>query len=327
MSRYEFRPFDPCPIPRHGVHELEQDNQTGRGIVALDIQSKYQFVDEAGGVVHEYNLPTFSDIVTCGGYVDKIFKYRDPEIIEHFSRVGVNLEALADPRFPLLATRSPRLDIYLTWLIRHVSEREKRRVSLFDLGCSAGEHFDLIDVMLAGGYGQRAADLISYCGLDRSALTLSAARMLHANIPADQFRLIHSEGSAFDFPPRSFDLGLTVGVVNHVTDPALALAKLLSVVRSYAVLALWVTKRPKGFWAIGHSGESIYFFSYEDLRAVARQQPHARFHVADFIPDTESTQYRSYVGIGSEGIESLGCYHLVFTRDEDLPFELEELVL
>jgi hypothetical protein len=91
------------------------------------------------------------------------------------------------------------------------------------------------------------------------------------------------------------------------------------------VMALWTTAERDGFHAINHSGVSTYFFSRNDLAELQEANPDGRFLVADFIPEHESSQRRSYVGVDESQEKALGCYHLVFTRLEAPPFNLSQL--
>jgi SAM-dependent methyltransferase len=324
MSGFRLIRSDPVLYLDDSFHSSSERQE--RGVIALDIQTKYQFVAEGTSVFHEYRIPGSTEIQNCGGYVDKIAKYRDPELLSYLRDSGVSREAFATARFPLLATRSPQLDLLVYRLIRHLRTiNDSQRVSLFDHGCSVGEHFDFLDTMMLAETGERAADLISYCGLDISGLLLHAARLLHADTQPEHFRLIQAEGSALDFPDHAFDITLTVGVVNHVADPLSTIRNLLRGTRHAAVMALWVTSQERGFFAINHSGNGAYFFSREDLAALQRTNPDGRFLVADFIPETSSTQRRSYVGISAEREASLGCYHLVFSRLPQVPFPFDAL--
>ena len=77
----------------------EVSASTARDVLALDIQTKYQFLDDMGAVFHEYALPASPEIQNCGGYVDKIAKYRDPALIDHLRQRGVSKESFASTSF------------------------------------------------------------------------------------------------------------------------------------------------------------------------------------------------------------------------------------
>jgi SAM-dependent methyltransferase len=315
------------PDRQHLARAAQGSTDRNSQVVALDIQCKYQFVDSNGAIFHEYEIPGNTDIHNCGGYVDKVLKYRDPSLRAHFDAKGVCQAALHDPAFSILATRSPQLDLLVVQLIQHIRTRENQsRLRLLDLGCTVAEHYDLIDTMLQSSSGRAARDVISYYGLDRSQLVLTAARVLHADIPREHFQLVLAEGSELSVPDKTFDLSLTVGVVNHVADPPRALRQLLRATRHAAVMALWVTSEPAGFWAINHSGNGNFFFSLDDLAALQQEFPEGRFLVADFIPESDSSQPRSYLGIDEARELSLGCYHLVWTTLRDVPFHFSPLV-
>lgn len=323
MNHFILEPFDPCPTGAVGALEGQS---TTAALLALDIRAKYLFVDDAGATYHEYPLPANADIHNCGGYVDKLVKYRDPDLCRHLEEHGVNDAALLSPKFPLLQTRSPRLDLVLFRMIERLRAAGRSRVSLFELGCTVGEHWDLLDTMLrADSQGAAgAADVLSYCGLDKAGLLLAASRVLHAHVPLEHFQLIHAEGSDPRWPDRAFDLVLSVGVVNHVADPKPALARLLRSAREGAVLAIWMTGQPDGLPAIIHSGLPFYFFSGADLAAAARGLG-GKFYLLDYIPEDLNTQSRSYVGLGGDALKHLGCYHVLYSRTLELEYPVLSL--
>lgn len=305
-------PFDPCPILDKGIMEGERPDQTA--ILALDIQAKFLFVDDKGRTYHEYSLPSNADINNVGGYVGKHIKYRDPELLEFLKVNGISKTTLAKSNFPILHSRSPNLDAELFHLIQHLQLTEnKRRITLFDLGCTVAEHWTLLDVMLRSQTGRGAQDVISYTGLDKSPLLLTVARLLHQNVAPEHFQLLHLEGSGFSFPPQTFDLSLCVGVVNHVYAPLSALEKLLVATRYTSVLALWTTTEPEGFWTTIHSGLAFYFFSVNDLQKLEQRLARGHFFVLDYLPEASNSQARSYIGLGAERTASLGCYHLLYS--------------
>jgi SAM-dependent methyltransferase len=328
MAIFKLEPYDPCPLSRSGT--LDRSAAGGSQVLALDIESKYRFVDEAGEGYHEYPVPGTPDIQNCGGYVDKVIQYRDPTLRAYLAERGVSAASFASRQFPILDTRSPTLDLLLFAVIRKLQARDPdRRVSLLDHGCTVAEHFDLLDVMLqAESNGrERASERLEYCGLDKSAMLLTIARLLHFEVPDSHFRLVLAEGSNFSFEPRAFDLSMSVGVVNHVANPREALDKILAATRHASVLALWVTADEEGYWAINHSGVSFYFFSRADLAAALARRGEGRFYSTGYTPEADASQPRSYVGLGEDRLERLGCYHLVYSNLPELPFKADPLVL
>jgi hypothetical protein len=328
MAHFRLEPFDPCPLRPQGA--LDGAAASGNQLLALDIQSKFMFVDDGGAVYHEYPVPGAPDIQNCGGYVDKVIQYRDPALLEYLRVRGVSSESFAAGDFPILQTRSPKLDLLLFQLALYLrGQRGKGRVSLLDHGCTVAEHYDLLDVMLrASSDGAlRAQDVLSYCGLDKSSMLLTVAHLLHPEVPESCFRLVLAEGSSFDFGNEVFDLSLSVGVVNHVANPPAALSKLVNATRYACVLALWMTSERDGFWGVNHSGIPNYFFSRVDLARVLESRGEGHFAEAEFIPETASSQLRSYIGLGEERTKTLGSSHVVYTTLHDLPFPATELRL
>lgn len=325
MAIFNLEQFDPCPLGASG--QLDE-GQKETHLIALDIQSKYLFVDDKGETYHEYFVPGTPDVQNCGGYVDKVIQYRAPELLAYLRKNGVSNNVFATSPFPILTTRSPRLDLLLFKLIVALREMHGcERVGLLDHGCTVAEHYDLLDIMLRAASGDRddAEKALSYVGLDRSAMLLSIARLLHPNAPTDHFKLVQAEGSTFSFNDRQFDLSLSVGVVNHTTDPVIALSKILAATRYASVLALWVTAGDEGFWAINHSGVAQYFFSLGDLARLLKQRGEGKFYSIEFTLETEASQLRSYVGIGEDKLRTLGSYHLVYSTLPQLPFRADEI--
>jgi SAM-dependent methyltransferase len=328
MARFQLEPFDPCPLSRSD--KLDTPEAGRAQVLALNIESKYQFVDPQGTVYHEYPVPGTPDVQNCGGYVDKVIQYRAPALAQYLAEQGVSERSFGSGRFPILGTRSPRLDLHLFDLIGALQrERGGGRVSLLDHGCTVAEHHDLLDVMLkAASKGARgAADTLDYLGLDKSTMLLTIARLLHFELGEDRFRLLRAEGSDFSFPPGAFDLSMSVGVVNHVANPRVALGKILSATRHASVLALWVTDDEEGYWAINHSGVSFYFFSRADLRRALADRGEGAFYTAGYTPEWDASQPRSYVGLGEDRLLKLGCHHLVWSALPRLPFAAERLPL
>jgi hypothetical protein len=145
MAHFELEQFDPCPLGETGAFDGSMQSTS---ILALDIQSKYIFVDNNGETYHQYFVPGTSDIQNCGGYVDKVIKYRDPLLVEYLSVHGISQESFAHGPFPILQTRSPQLDLLLFDLICHLRKTKGLEgVKLLDHGCTVAEHYDLLDVM------------------------------------------------------------------------------------------------------------------------------------------------------------------------------------
>src|SRR5262249_42089559 len=194
--------------------------------------------------------------------------YRDPALRAYLEKHGVSSESFQSQDFPILRTRAPQLDLLLLRLIRHLrSTRGLSRVSLLDHGCTVAEHYDLLDLLLSASSQGRedAASVLSYCGLDYSAILLGAAHSLHLAADQNHFRLMQAEGSSFTAAPGEFDLALSVGVINHVADGMGAMEKLIRATRYAVVMAAWLTAEEEGFWATNHAGVPAYFFSRRDL--------------------------------------------------------------
>ena len=313
-TEFDLRPFDPIPLETAGT--FDQLSTAGSELMALDVISKYQFNTEDGQPFHEYLIPASESVQRLGGYIDKIALWRDPQLLEFLTEYGINTVSTECKKYPILNTRSPQLDFYLYKCIKYYLEKyDKDKLSLFDLGCTVAEHLDFLDLLIRADTSNKssATDILTYCGLDSSESALTAAQIFHEHLVGPNFELILSDGAEHDIPPDSFDLSISVGVINHLPDPILGLQKFLLLTREASVMALWVTSEPEGRWVRTHGGLQNYFFSHQDLQSVKDTKPGGRFLYFDYIPDTQTTNPKGYVGIGTDVIEKLGVYHLVYT--------------
>jgi hypothetical protein len=302
------------------IRSIQNESSVDKSLIALDIQAKYQFLTEQGELFHEYGFFTDRHIQNCGGYVDKLLKYRSPEVINFILRNQPSLELFRGSPFPVLHGRSAHIDLILVDLIdSYRRQYGVDRVSLLDHGCSVAEHFDLLDLIFRVKQNRKAQDFLSYYGLDVSPLVLSAAKLLHNALLGNHFRLILGEGSKIPLPDKSIDFSISVGVVNHVERPLEALDSLVKVTRGALVMAIWVTQEPKGFWAVNHSGVSNYFFAGADLARFTEKHSKEKFFSAEFVAEHDSSQPSSYVGLSEERVSRIGSYILVLTGLEDLP--------
>jgi hypothetical protein len=296
-----------------------------KSIIALDIQTKLQFRTEDGTLYHEYAYPSDHHIQNCGGYIDKLVKYRSKSV-----RDAVNKLFSPDsqpPDNPIVKGRSILVDILLTKMIaRFILDEVGVKPKLFDHGCTVAEHFDMINHMLGIYCSKPTQARLSYYGLDISPLALSAAHIMNAAGLAEDFHLVLAEGSDFDLPGDSMDFSLSVGVVNHVQNPLRALSRLFEVTRYGVVTVLWITGEPEGFWAVNHSGIPNYFFSVRDLHQLSlKHSTKGSFYFADFTPEKSSTQPNSYYGISDDRMKRLGSYTLVFCNPDFVTEELKPI--
>src|SRR5262249_32089395 len=98
-----------------------------------------------------------------------------------------------------------------------------------------------------------------------------------------------------------------------------AMEKLIRATRYAVVMATWLTAEEKGFWATAHSGVPFYFFSRRDLLQLQPLHPKGRFLLTDFIPESQSTQPNSYVGVSPDRLEQIGSGNLIYTSLTDSP--------
>jgi len=308
--------FDPCPLSQENVLDSGSDS---KALIAMDVRSKYYFVDDKGEFFHEYEIPSNADIHNCGGYVDKIVKYRDPALKQYLTEQGVTDEAFHTDRFPILATRSPQCDLILYRLMMFVKEHsDKDKISLFDLGCTVSEHWDFLNLLIdVGSRGQEdAATLMTYYGLDKSQMLLGVSRLMHDWVEAEHFNLLRADGTDFDFADHFFDFSLTIGVVNHVARPKEALAKLIKATRYAVVAVIWVTLDEQGYESFTHSLLPYYCFTLKELQEIGSDNGEGKWYITDYVPESKGSQQKSLIGVGTDNTSELGSLHLLYTSLE-----------
>ncbi len=296
-----------------------------QAVMALNIETKYQFQTPGGDLYHEYHLPSSRDIQNCGGYIDKLLKYKSPEIQTFILSDKPSLARFRASDWPVLHGRSPHIDLILNDLIALQRSQRPKRVSLLDHGCTVAEHYDLLDLLFQASTKEHAQNVLKYYGLDLSPLVLSAAKLFHHDFLGENFHLILAEGSELAFPDDCFDFSISVGVVNHVARPLETLDNLIRITRTAFVTALWVTGEERGFWAFNHSGAGHYFFSEKDLAALARKYDKGRFYCAEFVPEQDSSQPSSYVSITEDKLKQMGSYILIFSTLSQTPGNFQPL--
>lgn len=237
------------PFPTSAQGNFGKDKIDSSVLLSLDVEYKYQFYDYCGKVVQEYKIPGSPEIHNCGGYIDKLFKYRSPSLKQYIQSIGVSPKLFNNSeQFPILSSRSPKLDYLIFQYIAYLRDNKIcDRVKILDHGCTVAEHLDLLDILLEVDRGERAKDVLSYYGIDISALALFAAQEVHRDLDPLHFNLIHKEGSNLEFESSFFDITFSVGVVNYVKKPLNTLKSLFRSAKYASVLALWVTSGSEGF--------------------------------------------------------------------------------
>ena len=88
--KYDLEEFDPCPPSAEGTLETGDKAPSHASIMALDIKGKYLFVDQDNHPFHSYTLPSDAAIHNIGGYVDKLIKYCDLQLLEYLKNNGLS---------------------------------------------------------------------------------------------------------------------------------------------------------------------------------------------------------------------------------------------
>ena len=320
-----FSNFDPAPPSSgSGLKSLDDEKQ----IINLEKSISYLFRNDSGQIIHRYDLPDDSDILNCGGYIDKIIKYRSRDLFDYLQKNGVCTETLTNGSFPLLNTRSPLLDLIIFGIILQRLNETNEKLSLFDLGCTVGEHYDLLDVMVRADerINKPLYSLINYHGIDKSELVLKAGYTLHGDLSRESFKLTCSEGSSHCYE-NYHDVGLCVGVIHNLKNPLKGLHDLVRASRIATIVALWVCSLEEGLWLYSHHAEPMFIFGKKEIKSLREKFPKKYILVSDFIPESLSTQNRHFVGISQEAIEELGCYHLIITDNIHYFDNLPELMI
>tara|TARA_X000000950_G_scaffold288388_1_gene404902 strand:- start:46494 stop:47489 length:996 start_codon:yes stop_codon:yes gene_type:complete len=329
---YKFSKHDPVPYNDKSIYD--NDLSVSKELMLLDVEAKYQFLDKSSkDIFHSYPLCADDHILHCGGYLDKMLKWRDPKLLKFLKKNGISKRSFKTDKFKILQTRSPQIDLLILDLLKYFYSKNKfsSRVRFFDHGCSVSEHLDLLKLMVGIFFNEEfnLENIIDYTGMDHSSLCLMASRLFHETFDKNFYNLICSEGSDLNFNENHFDISLSVGVCNHVKEPVKTLKKIFESTKYFSVLALWVTNKKDGFWRISHGQSPYYFFSREDLNKIVKSVNCGSLFFSEFINDEDSSQLKSYVGVSEEQLRETGCYHMVFTKVKDCKYldNLNKLVL
>ncbi len=321
--KFTFSKHDPCPYSDKTIY-FDQSSDS-KQVMLLNVEAKYEFIDKVDKkVFHTYPLCADDHILHCGGYLDKILKWRDKKLHKFLKKNGINKDSFSNSKFKILQTRSPQIDLLISYLLKYFFSINKftKRIKFFDHGCSVSEHLDflkvIIDILYKGEF--KIEDIIDYTGLDHSSLCLTASRLFHETFDKNFFNLICKEGSDLNFKENEFDISLSVGICNHIKDPISTLKRIFKSTKYFSVLALWVTNKDQGFWRISHGQSPFYFFSKNDLYKILNSNNEGNLYFSDFIPDLQSTQLKSYVGISKKQLQETGCYHIIYSKVKDCAF-------
>ncbi len=321
--KFKFLKYDPVPYSNKTIYD--KDSSYSKQIMLLDVEAKFEFLEKfSKDHYHSYPLCSDDHILHCGGYLDKILKWRDKKLFNYLKKNGLSKKSFSTDKFKILQTRSPQIDLLISNLFKYFYSKNKfsSRIKFFDHGCSVSEHLDLLKVMIEIIFKGKFSieDIIDYTGMDHSSLCLMASRLFHETFDKKFYNLICSEGSNLNFKENHFDISLSVGICNHIKEPITTLKNLLKSTKFFSVLALWVTNKKKGFWRISHGQAPFYFFSRYDLDKILASLNVGSLFFSEFIHDKDSSQMKSYVGISEEQLEETGCYHIVFSKVKDCKF-------
>lgn len=318
LNRREFDTYQFNDI--EGESLVEGSPSSGTSLVALDRYSAYIFVD-GESVIHEYRIPDDSDILNCGGYLDKLAKYRSSEFSDSLESVGISKDGFSSSSLPILGSRSALIDLDVFEVIKALRyENPESRVSVLDVGCTVCEHWDLLDQLIRLGVHSEcgAKDWLAWHGFDVSPLVLLAATLTHSNLSKDEFKVDLCEGSSIQVDEDSYDISLCIGVMHNFNDPIEGLKNLIRSAKIATVIALWVGDIAQGVWLISHHSSPFFLFGKGDLELFVREFPEKSFLVSDFIPEKLSTQNRHFVNLDQKSLDSIGSYHIIVTTRPDL---------
>lgn len=323
----KFKNFVPMLFNQRSIFKKENKNSE---LIAIDrsIESIFSFNSVSND--HSYRYPDNSDILNCGGYLDKLSKYRSIEIQNFLWKKGISKLTFSSKKFPLLNSRSPQLDLLaLKVIIFLLDFNKQKRVKFLDMGCTVCEHFDLLDLMLKISSNNKYSgkENLYYHGVDISPLVIAAAKIFHSDLTDDCFKLEINEGSSINFEQNSYSISLCVGVMHNLKHPVEGTINLISASEDACILALWVCDNLNGIWVTSHHASPFYLFGKKDLHKLKETFPKKQFFVDSFVPEELSTQQNHFVGIDEKDVKNIGCYHLVITNKEDLFKDLDRLEL
>lgn len=302
----------------------------GTDLVVFDRFSAYLFFDESLCEVHRYKIPDDSDILNCGGYLDKLAKYRSSQILDYLNSHGISKSSFLSASLPLLRSRSALIDLDLLNAVTHLKEeRPTRRISVLDVGCTVCEHWDFINQLIRSTTANRcgAEDWLYWHGTDLSPLVLLAAALTHASLTKEQFKVEVVGGVPIQVEEGSYDITLCIGVMHNFKDPLEGLRNLVRAAKVATLIALWVGDLSEGVWLISHHSTPFFLFGKTDLKSIIEEFPEKTFLVSDFIPENLSTQNRHFVNLNLASLDSIGSYHLIVTPRPDFFPGCSQLVL
>lgn len=137
--------------------------------------------------------------------------------------------------------------------------------TILDIGCGEGFTLQRITVAWPNKY--------QLTGMDSAVAALTAGHKLHPTLrlePGSIYSLPH--------PPQSFDVVLCTEVLEHLADPARALAEIRRVSRGWVLLSVprepWFRVanflRGKNLWRCGNDQEHIQHWSSRAFQALVR---------------------------------------------------------
>lgn len=323
----KFKNFKPILFNQKSIFKKHSNNSE---LISIDRSVESIFSFNGISIDHNYCYPDNSDILNCGGYLDKLSKYRSNEIEEYFWKEGISTLSFSSGKFPILKSRSPQLDLLVLKVINFLlDQNDKHRVRILDMGCTVCEHFDLLDLMMKVSSKNKytGKNNLFYHGVDISPLVIAAAKIFHSELPDDCLKLEINEGSSINFKKNSYSISLCVGVMHNLKNPVEGTINLISASSDACILALWVCDNETGIWVTSHHASSFYLFGRNDLRQLKKMFPEKNFFADSFIPEKFSTQQNHFVGIKDEDVKNIGCYHLVITNKTNLFSDLDRLEL
>lgn len=297
----------------------KEPKAVGSQLIALDRFCAYLFFDDEKEI-HKYEIPDDSDILNCGGYLDKLVKYRSDEIKNFLSSREICKKNFLAIPIPIFQSRSPLIDLNLIDAIFYLKNEDLcSRISVLDVGCTICEHWDFIDqlIRIKTNNIDSAKNWLYWHGVDISPLVIAAAAMTHSDLSDNEFKVSVSEGSSFQTQENAYDLTLCIGVMHNFQNPIKGLKNLIASARIATFIAIWIGDIDDGIWLTSHHSTPFFLFGKNDMRKLSEEFSDKCFLVDDFIPESLSTQNRHFVNLDESSLNSIGSYHLVITSRPD----------
>jgi uncharacterized protein YbaR (Trm112 family)/2-polyprenyl-3-methyl-5-hydroxy-6-metoxy-1,4-benzoquinol methylase len=188
-------------------------------------------------------------------YADKFLQIPPPQ--ERTDRKSATMHAFGYQWTTFVQNFEYVRSIFLSFVQPFLQPEDFKNKLVLDVGCGSG----------------RPASVASSFGAEIVAVDLSEA-VQTAHVQSEQHRRLHVvQGDAYALPlRRCFDFVYSVGVIQHLPDPAMAIRSIANVVPANRDLVVWVYGR-----------RELWYQPIEWLRRLTVRMPHRLLHGLSII--------------------------------------------